>query len=500
MASKLLNQYQAAALLCMSPELLRELAAYQVKWKDKRRLVVAKEVDGEQYFDEAELKAYDDWLKKPWPSKDGKRPALPSFIREEIRVEANLECAFCKTSGEAGEAAHIDPVATSKCNHPHNLIWLCANHHKKFDDGYFGPKGASNEVIAALKQGLQHFRRMAWQGQADVLRQIAATLSLCKAMQKELEAVKSPLEVEAVEGIAKKALELLPALASQSKVAAVQPTLQHLAAALTAWKAVSSSTTESQLATATSYEAEFLLKSGFVRCPLCHGSKTYKGYDCPVCDGDGVVDKHRDVDLADFEEIDCQLCGGTGLHGYDECPACGGEGHLERYVAQRIDFSQYDNVVCPLCTGERRWDGEDCPECGAEGELPRGAAGRVDLAKYEEVDCPLCEGEGVYDSDTCPECHGDRRMPRYLADGVDVSKYVLQDCPLCMGSGAFLEGDCPACGGNRRMPMGAAERVDLSKYKMVDCPVCDGAGTVNGGDCPRCDGHKQMPCIYADCL
>lgn len=485
-------------MLCMSPELLRELTEHQVKWKDKRRLVVAKEVNGEQFFEEAELKAYDAWLKKPWPSKDGKRPGLPSFIREEIRIEANLECAICKSSGEAGEAAHIDPVTTSKCNHPHNLIWLCASHHKKFDDGCFGPKGADNKVIAALKLGLQHFKRVAWQGQAEVARQIAATLSLCKAMQKQLEAVKSPVEVAAVEGIAEKALELLPKLASQSKVAAVQPTLQDLAAALKAGKADASTSTKSQLATATSYEAEFLLKGGFVRCPLCQGSKTYKGYDCPVCEGDGAVDGHRDVDLADFEEVECQLCGGTGRHGYDECPACGGEGHLERYVAHRIDFSQYDDVVCPLCNGERRWEGEDCPECGAEGELPRGAAARVDLSKYDVVDCPLCEGDGTYEYDTCPECHGERRMPRHLADRVDVSKYELQDCPLCKGSGDFLEGDCPECGGNRQMPTGAAERIDLSKYTMVDCPICEGTGMVDGGDCPRCLGNKQMPRIYAD--
>jgi len=500
MASKLLNQYQAAALLCMSPELLRQLTTHQVKWKDKRRLVVAKEVAGELFFEEAELKAYDDWLKTPWPAKDGKRPTLPGFIRDEIRVEANLECALCKSSGEAAEAAHIDPVGTSKCNHPHNLIWLCANHHTKFDNGCFGPKGANNEVIASLKQGLQHFKRVAWQGQAEVGRQIAATLSLCSVMQKHLESAKNVVEVAAVEQIAKKALELLPQLASQSKVPAVRPMLQQMAVALAAGKAKASTSTQTQLATAASYETEFLLKSGLVRCPLCKGSKTHNGYDCPVCDGDGAVRKDLDVDLTDFEAIDCQLCGGSGRQSYDECPACGGEGRFERHVANRIDFSQFVNVVCPLCNGDRRWDGEDCPECGAEGELPRGAADRVDLAKYKEVDCPLCKGEGNYEYDVCPECHGNRKLPRHLADRVDASKYELQDCPLCKGSGNFLEVDCPECGGSGRMLVGAAERVDLFRYKMVDCPSCHGTGIVEGNECPACDGHRQMPRIYGDRL
>src|SRR5688572_24719378 len=93
MASKLLNQYQAAALLCMSPELLRHLTSHRIKWKDKRQLAIAKEVDGMLFFEETELKAYDHWLKAPWPAKDDKRPSLPEAIREEIRLEANLECA-----------------------------------------------------------------------------------------------------------------------------------------------------------------------------------------------------------------------------------------------------------------------------------------------------------------------------------------------------------------------------------------------------------------------
>lgn len=111
MKSNLLSEYQAAALLGMSPELLRYLATHQVKWKDSRKLAVAKEFNGALYFDESELKDYDSWLRSLWPAKDNKRPGLPEAIREEIRLEANMECALCKSSGQAGEAAHIDPVA-----------------------------------------------------------------------------------------------------------------------------------------------------------------------------------------------------------------------------------------------------------------------------------------------------------------------------------------------------------------------------------------------------
>jgi len=500
MASKLLNQYQAAALVCMSPELLRHLATHQVKWKDKRRLAFAKEVDGVLFFEESELRAYDDWLKAPWPAKDDKRPTLPDAIREEIRLEANLECALCKSSGEAGEAAHIDPVHTSRSNHPHNLIWLCATHHTKFDNGCVGPKGSDNKFIAGLKLALQHFKRAAWLGQAEVGRQIAATLSLCGAMRKHLESAATEVEVEAVEQIAKKALALLPKLASQSKAVDVQPTLKRMSVELAAGKAKTGTSTKDQLVTAASYEREFLKKSGLIRCPLCKGSKTHNGYDCPVCAGDGAVHKDLEVDLADFELIDCQLCKGTGRHNWDHCPACDGEGQLEQRISDRVDFSLYDLVRCPLCKGKRRWQGEDCPECGAEGKLPLGAAERMDLTKYEDVDCPLCKGAGSYEGDTCPECHGDQKMPRRYADQVEVSKYELQCCPLCKGKGSFMDGECLECGGNGRMPIGAAELVDLSQYDMVKCPSCHGKGAVDGYDCRVCDGNKRILRMHADRL
>lgn len=500
MVSNLLNQYQAAALLCMSPELLRHLTSHQVKWKDKRRLAIAKEVDGVLFFEEAELRAYDDWLKAPWPAKDNKRPTLPDAIREEIRLEANLECALCKSSGEAGEAAHIDPVHTSRSNHPHNLIWLCANHHTKFDNGCIGPKGTSNKFITSLKLGLQHFKRAAWLGQAEVGRQIAATLSLCDVIRKQLESAKTEVEVAAGEQIAKKALALLPKLASQSTSVAVQSTLQRMSKELAAGKAKSGTSTKKQLATAASYETEFLEKSGLVRCPLCKGSKTHNGYDCPVCAGDGAVSQNLDVDLAEFERIDCQLCEGGGRHSGDDCPACGGDGQLERRISDRIDFSLYDVVPCPLCEGNRRWQGEDCPACGAEGEMPLGAAERVDLDKYENVACPLCEGEGSYEGDTCPVCHGEQMMPRRYADHVDVAKYERQSCPLCKGAGSFLDGDCPECGGDGNMPIGAAEQVDLSKYDLVKCPSCRGKGAVDGYDCRVCNGNKRILRMHADQL
>lgn len=500
----ILDQYEAAVLLGMSPELLRFLTIYQAKWKDGRKLQVKKEVGGVLYFDKSELNDYSNWLKAPWPSKEGTRPGIPEGIRNEIRVEANLECALCGKSGQSGEAAHIDPIKTSKNNHPHNLIWLCSNHHTNFDNGCLGPKGASNEVVTALKIGLQHFKRSSWQGQAEISRQIASTLSLCSLMQKRLQTANTAVEVAAVESIAKQALQLLPQLASQSAAQVVKPTLGRMTAELAEIEADETSSiktrTRRSLRKAASFETAVLTESGLIQCPLCKGAKTHNGYDCPVCAGEGAVSKDLRVELDEFELIDCQLCSGTGKNDEGDCLACGGDGRLERRIADSTDFSIYKLVRCPLCKGKGRRNGVDCPECGGDREIPGWAADRIDLENYDEIDCPRCEGAGVYEGDYCPECNGERTMERQYADRVDLSKYESVDCPLCNGDSSFtyMDGDCPVCSDGRKILKGEVERIDLHQYELVKCPACRGTGRSDEGDCHKCQGHRKLPRMYAE--
>lgn len=498
MKSNILDEFQAAALVGMSPTLLEFLSKHQVKWQDKRKLAVARKDGRALFFDESELKAYDAWLQAPWPAKSGKRPRLPDGIREEIRREANLECALCKSSGEAGEAAHIVPVADTKSNHPHNLIWLCANHHTKLDNGSFGPTGADNEVIVGLKAALHHFQRAAWRGQAEVSRQIAATLSLCGQMQDQLASAKTTVEVQAVQRVATQALSLLPDLASQDKSAATRAVLDRMTQALSLDRDTTAASTADRLRTAVSFEQEFLLESGLVQCPLCLGQKSHNGNDCPVCYGDGAVSKELEVDLSDFDEIDCQHCGGAGYDNGEDCPVCHGEKQLERRFADRIDFSQYETVECPRCDGSGYWRGDDCPVCHGEMTMTRYRAEQVDLDDFDEVDCPLCKGTGQFHGNDCPECRGDKRMQARHADQVDLRNYRLRRCPLCKGRRIYHGEDCPACRGEGEMFERDAEWLDLSQFDLVNCPRCAGSGIVNYDDCPACAGEKQMQRRFAD--
>lgn len=430
----------------------------------------------------------------------GKRPALPEAIRQEVRREANLECALCKSSGEAGEAAHIVPVADTRNNHPHNLIWLCANHHTKLDNGSFGPTGADNDVIVSMKTGLQFFQRAAWRGQAEISKQIAAALSLCGQMKSQLERAKTTIEVEAVERVAAQALSLLPDLASQDKSTATRVVLDKMTRALALDRETTHASTAHRLSTAVSFEEEFLVESGLMQCPLCLGRKSHNGEDCPVCHGDGAVSKDLHFDPSEFEEVDCQLCGGTRHRNGEDCPVCNGEKKLQRRIASRIDFGQYETVDCPRCEGKGQWRGEDCPVCHTEGTIPRFRAEQVDLHDFDDVDCPVCLGTGQLNFNDCPECRGDKRMQARHADQVDVSKYRLQRCPLCKASRNYQGEDCPACGGEGEMFATDAEWLDLSQFELVDCPGCDGRGIVDYSDCPTCAGEKQMQRRFANRL
>jgi hypothetical protein len=64
-APKIVSEYEAAALVAMSPDLLRWLTSYAPKAKITTKLKVAKK-DGERYFyDREELLAFDAFLRQP---------------------------------------------------------------------------------------------------------------------------------------------------------------------------------------------------------------------------------------------------------------------------------------------------------------------------------------------------------------------------------------------------------------------------------------------------
>lgn len=161
------TEFEAAAMTAMSPELLRWFTKYSVKYGINRKLKVADKKNDAYFFDPDEVLSFDQWLRLPWPKKDGKRPGVPSGITKEIKQEAGGECAICHSHRDTCEAAHIDPVAASANNHPENLIWLCANHHTAYDKGLYGPAKGEEEFVAGFKLSLRRFKVMLWKTQHE---------------------------------------------------------------------------------------------------------------------------------------------------------------------------------------------------------------------------------------------------------------------------------------------------------------------------------------------
>jgi hypothetical protein len=496
---KLCTEYEAACITGMSPELLRWLTTNAPKSGISRKLKVAKEQGDTFFFEQDELLGFNDWLKAPWPRKDGKRPHVPTAIRREIINEANGECAICHGHKDTCEAAHLDPVHKSLNNHPENLLWLCSNHHTAYDGGVFGPDEENAEFVVSFKRVLHRYKITLWRTQHEISQKLLTVLEDCDGLAKQLQKAKTRDQVKAIEKIAKATLDKLPALAPVSKSDPKFKDYKSIAANI---KSLSKDTSAIavRLEKAQGLRQEYVAAYGFVACPLCKGGGQHDGSDCPACNGDREIEEDiaDRVDVRAFEKVDCPLCLGIGRFDGADCPECGGDTQMDRRYAERVEVADYQKVRCLLCKGTKRHNGQDCPVCGGVGEIDRRYADIVEIRDYSEVDCPLCEGVGRYEGRDCPECGGEGTMERRFADSVDLGDYSKVDCPVCRGQGSRNGEDCPACGGEARIDRRDLDRIDVRDYQLVKCPVCKGKGHDQRDDCRACGGMGEMERRHAD--
>jgi hypothetical protein len=206
---RLLNEYEAAAKVGLSPTPLRWLSKYAPKQGSSRKLTVKMTDKGVSCFDEEEILSFNEWLKLPWPQKDGKRAPIPEGIPEEIKTEANGECAICQSHRDTCQAAHLDPVANSRNNHLENLLWLCSNHHIAYDNGLFGPDNENAKFVRSFKGVLHRHKKMLWSMQDEVSRILFSVLSDCRRLAAQLTLTKTDAQVRAVERLATQTLSMV---------------------------------------------------------------------------------------------------------------------------------------------------------------------------------------------------------------------------------------------------------------------------------------------------
>lgn len=132
-AETLLSPRKAAHHLGITPELLffYTSRSFQKRPGDNRRLGT-REVAGATCFERGELDAFDSYLREPWAEASEKRREVPQKVLAYLHAESGGACIRCG-SGVGVETAHIDPWATSRCNHHHNLLRICSHCHNEHD-------------------------------------------------------------------------------------------------------------------------------------------------------------------------------------------------------------------------------------------------------------------------------------------------------------------------------------------------------------------------------
>ncbi len=539
-----LSEIQAAVRLRMSPRLLRWMSSYSPKC-DGRKLGYRTAVDASREYEEAELVAFDKYLRAPWPTPPkGERPHRPEGILQEVKIEAGCGCALCEWMNNC-EAAHIEAVAKSHSNHPHNLLWACPNHHTEYDKGHAIHGTVDSATVKAIKKDLLESRVRRWRAEARVESEfmlLAAEASACRERLKEAAGDQARYAIE------RQAVEVLESLRA---AAAREPPVPPPAAEQRLRNRVVAGAKEAvavALEQVSGSRDEYLDETNEVECPLCCGHGGTRDYDfCPVCRGGGSIDRERaaQVDLGPYEPVTCPLCAGRGETAYfDPCPVCDGDGDIAQAGADSVDLSAFALVACPLCKGTGMAAGygecpvcemereipscaaelidirqfaivhcpacygrgkipgyDECPACNGSGCLPVREAERVDVTIFQTVECPVCQGKGRFQGDNCPVCEGDKVLPRVEAERVDLSRFELVGCPLCKGKGRAPGYDeCPPCGGHGQLTQGDYERIDMSLFELVDCPICvgRGRGRRRGADCPACDGRSRVERRFVD--
>jgi tetratricopeptide (TPR) repeat protein len=140
-----LDLLAAARRLRVTPELLVSYVRHGGKGRNGLRLGLVEDAGG-NFFRTADLDAFDAYLSSPWAAEDAARPPIPKGVRDYLKVEAGGGCARC-LAGTPLEEAHIEAWEVSRSHHHHNLIRLCRNCHRLFDEGV-----VTRSEIERLKQ------------------------------------------------------------------------------------------------------------------------------------------------------------------------------------------------------------------------------------------------------------------------------------------------------------------------------------------------------------
>jgi DnaJ-class molecular chaperone len=489
-----ISEFEGAVMLKISPQLLRWFTSHAPK-KDKLKLNF-KVKDGVYYYSKEDLDNFNRNLNSPWPKPvKGQRPIIPQGIQQEIKKEAGHCCTICRTN--VGELAHIEPVVQTLNNHPHNLIYVCPNHHTVYDYGHIY-NNVTKEDVLIYKKALLTFQVSQWKLQGNLIASYISAINLIGRIQEIENEVLKCISLEDFEDLFTKIVNKIDTLKKSDKQSKqtneILNEIDEKADNTNKEKAYRYLGSKSKIVNAIKEE------TNLIDCKLCSGHGFTEHFDtCPACAGEGLIslEQSKVIDFDLFEMQDCPLCDNNGFTEYfDTCPPCNGTGVLSKEQTQKIDFEFYEIVNCSLCEGRGFTDFSDsCPPCDGKGSLTKEQIQNIDFEIYEVLDCPLCKGKGHTDfSDSCPPCVGKGSLTKEQIQKIDFEIYEVLDCPLCEGRGHTAHFDnCPPCNGTGSLTDEQIQNIDFDNYDLIDCPLCNGKGYAGPYDtCPPCQGAGKL--------
>jgi hypothetical protein len=508
---------EAAIKIAYSVELILQLTKTCPK-SGETRVLPASETPSGLLIDERELIEYQHYLNQPWPlPPKGQRPRIPKAIADDVRSESHFACAICGHM-DNGELAHIEPCATSLNNSPDNLIYLCPNHHSKYDLGFVPATNITQVDIEAAKQLKRLSRVRMLRHEANATKTLRALLEFCAKLDFDSRTAPSAdlrtISVTELKNLIAAIPELSRKACEQAKrdspVDSIDAELVRIAPsiAVCAQRTMDSSSevdvrrnARSTIATAKSV----IIDIDEVLCPHCggRGQTGLGGRFCAFCKGSCFVSraKHSAYDRSCIDEVDCPRCGGTGQTGFagDLCSYCKGDGFVTHEEFDSYDEKDMDEVDCPHCEGDGRY-GYDaiCAYCRGSCYVSREKAAAYNRAAIDEVECPRCSGTGQTGlaGDLCCYCKGNAFVTQQKCDSYDEKDMDEVDCPHCGGAGRYgYDTVCVYCRGSCYVSREKAAAYNRAAIDEVECPRCSGTGQTGlAGDlCALCRGATIVP-------
>jgi tetratricopeptide (TPR) repeat protein len=155
---KILNVTEAAIYLGVTKELLfAYIRNAPKKHLGNDRKLPTIERQGQNYFYEEDLIDFDNFIKEPWSNPGDARPAIPTYIKEYLKVEIGGKCPIT-AKGYPLEDAHIVPYNLSLNHHHHNLLRVAKDEHTKADNGVIPREillETKNRLVEQLRYRLQ---------------------------------------------------------------------------------------------------------------------------------------------------------------------------------------------------------------------------------------------------------------------------------------------------------------------------------------------------------